>query len=77
MDKLKQDENTPFRQLLDGDEILAAYDRTARELEPAFERIAAGLPEEQRRVLVGYADSLKLARLRLQVLAGERLKETE
>ncbi len=56
------------------DEIYRAYFHSAAELEERFEIIAASLPPEERRVLIGYCDSLKLMQLRALTIAAEEME---
>lgn len=66
-----------LEQILRNDEIFSAYEASVRDLEPGFEEIARNLPEQQRRVLVGYGECLKLMQLRLMTLVCERMDFTE
>ncbi len=69
--------NTKIRdrlvRMLDKDEIYTAYAKSAQALEADFEAIAAALPPDQRKVLVGYSECLKLMGLRAMTIAAEQM----
>ena len=62
-----------LEKLLLGDEIYRAYADSARGLEDAYERIAASLLPEERRVLIGYRQCRELMELRAKELVCEMI----
>ncbi len=73
MDEIQAQTKMRLARELAGDEIYGIYFRSAAELEERFERIAAALPPEHRKILVGYSDCLKLMQLRVITFAGEKM----
>lgn len=55
------------------DDIFTAYADSIRELGPRFEEIVRTLPPQEREVLTGYGDCMKLMQLRLQTLVCEQM----
>lgn len=60
-----------LEKLLAQDEIYRAYADSARELEEAYDRIAASLPAGEQRVLTGYRQCRELMALRAMEVVSE------
>ena len=74
MDQEFKDRLRKLEALAREDEILTAYSESVRELLGRFEQIARNLPEEDRDVLYGFGDSLRLMQLRLKTLVCENME---
>lgn len=66
-----------LEELIRSDEILSAYANTVRDLEPRFEEIARSLSPQQRQVLIGYGECLKLMQLRMTSIVCQRMEFPE
>ena len=77
MDQAFKDRLTRLEALAREDDIFTAYTDSVRELHDRFEQIAQSLPEEDRDVLYGYGDCLRLMQLRLKTLVCENMDFVE